>query len=777
MKEYKGTVISLKMVKDDWYIGTIELEDGSSVPAVGSLDGIKRGQRVILYAEEVEHPKYGKQLKVSGSSPDIPASEQGIIAFLSGGYIKGVGHAKAMAIYERFGKETINVIRDTPERLTEVSGIKERTAEKISESFKENFAYLELLTATKGFLTQSQISKLREKYEERALQIILNNPYQIIRDIPGFGFRTADNIAQSAGIDRYSVPRVGAAINHALLEAAENGGHCYQYKDSIISSVLGLLTTEPKISDVTDKVAENIRKAWLNDNASTIKKYSLSEQNVSELSKWESDRMIFLPLFDRALDEEISSGSIYQEEERLYQKLYYNAEKTCAELLARILTSTDSSSRISPSDFSEVLDTVGAHLNAEQKQGALYGMRERISVLTGGPGTGKTATIRTAATGYTRFHGKDSVILLAPTGRAAQRITESSGLPAMTIHRFIQAYKEAPPKGNLIIVDEMSMTDIILFSQLLKVAKNCSFMFVGDIDQLPSVGAGAVLRDLLNTESIPNTHLIHVFRNAGSIAYNAHAVNAGERRSRLQYDKQSLYVRTTKDNIQAAVIGTFNNAVKKYGLLNTFLLVPMRKRGCISINSLNELLQEAYTKGRKELVVGSSKFREGDRVINVKNEYNRPTSKEEGGRTIPGLGVFNGELGMVKEVFPDDNALTVKFDDGRTSRYSGIEISSLELAYAMTVHKSQGSEAKVVIFACAMENFVMLKRNLVYTAITRAKEAVCLIDEVKDGNNGLSALDMGIRNIDDRIRLTTLSQRTEELIRNEKICDIPEFML
>ncbi|MBR7187769.1 MAG: ATP-dependent RecD-like DNA helicase [Clostridia bacterium] len=730
MSKFEGTVDSIVFRNDvnGWTVASVRL-DGSrgSISAVGVMPFLSAGEHAIFDGELTEHRDYGQQIKVSGYETTRPETKSGVEKFLGSGLVKGVGPATAKQIVAYFGARALDVLESEPERLTEVPGIGPKRAAMIAESFAvQNGMRNTLIFLQEYGLSPALSMKVYRAFGDSTERVLRDNPYRLVDEIQGVGFRTADDIAMRMGFGRESEFRIRSGIKFALSEAANAMGHMYLPMERLAAQAVELLGADRALVD------------------RELRALILENQLIAERVR---------------------------EDDAVYLPRYHRAETETSRLLLRQLKSIRPS-RIPEGDLAEMIAeyerSEGVELCDQQREAALAAAREGICIITGGPGTGKTTSINLIIRLLRRM---GEVELCAPTGRAAKRMSEATGCPARTIHRLLEYTGEGqgfqrdadnPLDADIVIVDEMSMVDIFLMHSLLEALRpGTRLILVGDADQLPSVGAGNVLRDLIAAEAVRVVRLTEIFRQAGQsqIVVNAHRINRGEYpviRSR----ETDFFLERKETPAQAAesVVALVRTRLPNYLGLDVLrdiqVMAPM-KRGEIGVYSLNALLQEALNPPKPdvpELPHGQAVFRRGDKVMQVRNNYDLEWRRDG----EDGQGVFNGDIGYIIAVDRRERALTVEFDDGRVADYDETLLDDLELAYCMSVHKSQGSEFDAVVLPLISGPPMLLTRNLLYTAVTRAKRLVVIVGrescvrQMVDNNHILrrwSALDWRLENM------------------------------
>ena len=695
-----------------------------SVTVVGTLPALAPGEQVLLSGSWTAHPQYGKQWKATACEIRKPTTLLGIERYLGSGLIRGVGPSTARLLVQAFGKNTLDVLSEYPERLTEVPGIGKKRAAQLAESFREQYAAREAMVFLQAYgVSPSLAVKISKAYGADAQRKIRENPYRLIDDIDGVGFLTADRIALSLGIPQDSEYRLRSGLKYVLQEAAAGEGHTFLPKPLLLERAARALRVE-------DGLLAHALDTLLF--AREIIALDLDGQEALLLS-----------------------GFFYAEKEiARYLKLLMGREEKIPE--AQILEKIQQFEREHQMQFSE-----------NQRRAVSEAVRRGLVVITGGPGTGKTTIINCILW----LLGKD-VLLAAPTGRAAKRMSEATGHEAKTLHRLLefagdeghfQRDEQNPLDCGCVIVDEMSMVDVFLMRSLLVALKpGTKLILVGDADQLPSVGAGNVLGDILKSGVVPSVRLTDIFRQSEEslIVLNAHRINHGEPPILNRRDSDFFFERRpVPDEAAQAIVGLCARRLPAFlhsdaPARDIQVLAPTKKSGA-GVYQLNALLQAALNPPapwKKEIAYGETVFRTGDKVMHIRNNYQLPW-KADGGEE--GEGVFNGDVGFVSAVDNQDRIVTVRFDDERTVEYDYQQLEELELAYCLSVHKSQGSEFPCVVMPVLGGPPRLLTRNLFYTALTRARKLVVLV-----GREDAIA-DM-VRNNHIATRYTTLRQRLEE---------------
>jgi exodeoxyribonuclease V alpha subunit len=686
------------------------------VTVVGALLGAQPGESLRMRGKWGSHPQYGKQFHVDDYTTVLPATVQGIRRYLGSGLIKGIGPVLADRIVEYFGVDALDVIEHEPERLIEVPKLGPKRTKMIAAAWEEQKAIKEVMVFLQGVGVSTSLAvRIYKRYQDKAIDVVRTEPYRLASDVWGIGFRTADTIAKAVGIPHDSPQRVKAGLQFTLSEAVNNGD-CYLPEQELIGDSVRILQVDAGL--VIDCLAELV----------------VEEGVVRE------------ELPDEEVGEKIAA---------IYLVPMHRAEISLANQLLRLLhADTDRLGAFADVDWDRALTWLrgrtGAELAPAQEQAVKQALTAKVSVLTGGPGCGKSFAVRSIV--ELAMAKGARVVLAAPTGRAAKRLTELTGQDAATVHRLLElrpggdaAYdRDRPLNADLVVVDESSMLDLLLANKLVKaVAPGAHLLLVGDADQLPSVGAGEVLRDLLVDDSpIPRVRLTHIFRQAqqSGVVTNAHRINSGEFPITEGLPDFFLFaVDEAEPAAELTVDVVANRIPAKFGLnprRDVQVLAPMH-RGPAGAGALNTLLQEALTPARPELPerrFGGRMFRVGDKVTQIRNNYDKGAN-----------GIFNGTLGIVTGMNLDEQRLSVRTDEDEDIDYEFSELDELTHAYAVTIHRSQGSEYPAVVVPVTMSAWMMLQRNLLYTAVTRAKKLVVLVGSRKAIGQAVRAVGTGRR--------------------------------
>lgn len=663
---------------------------GSNVIIKGCIPGVRTDMNISVTGE-MKTDRFGTHLAISSYEEIIPTSSEGMKNYLASGLVSGLGDKLAERIVSEFGEDTMRIIEEEPERLLEVKGISEKKMQAIVSAWAEQQAVKDVMLFLKTYnVGNANAAKIYKEYGSDAISILKTNPYTMADDIKGIGFLTADTIAMAMGIDRRSPDRVRSAILYVMKDSSEKEGHVYHTFGQLTNNVLPLL-----------------------NNGDVAEDELVTDDDVTARLEGMKDAKLIIS--------EEADG------ERLYLPMFYYAERNVAQKISLLCREKVKNH---PIDFDKLESQNGIEYDSVQKDAITLASRSRFCVITGGPGTGKTTTMK-GVIDEARSRGL-KILLAAPTGRASRRLAETTGAEAKTIHRLLE-YKpgegfgkneEDPLSGNLLVVDESSMIDTMLMHSLLKaVPLSMRVVLVGDVDQLPSVGAGNILRDIIESECVPVVRLKRIFRQAqGSlIVSNAHAVNEGRAPAlpcnlTPQGEDFCFVERADSAAVQTDVVNLVSNYLPEqfgYKRDDIQVLTPM-KMGPLGTRELNRILQNKLNPSTSCIRYGDIEFRVGDRVMQTKNNYD--------------WDVFNGDIGKVVAVDTEDRSMVLRFGD-KDFLAKGDQISTIDLAYACTIHKSQGSEYPVVVVPSSMSHYVMLQRNLLYTAITRAKEKCILVGD------------------------------------------------
>lgn len=730
--------------------------DGLDYVLVGTFPYISEGDFIEATGRDVEHPVYGDQIQVESYELKAPEDTASMERYLGSGAIRGVGTALAARIVRRFKADTFRIIEEEPERLAEVKGISEKMARAISEQMESKKEMRQAMMFLQDYgISMSLALKIYNEYGPRMYGIIKENPYRLADDIQGVGFKMADEIAQKVGIFTDSDFRIRSGIYYTLLQSVANG-HTYLPQEELLASASELLHVDPSVMEkhLTDLQMEKKIVVKVN------------EENV--------------------LDSETAAQEIDPPSRHVYASQYYYTELNTARMLHDLnLRGSEPEAEIRKK-LEKICEEEKIEPDELQIRAVIEAVNSGLLIITGGPGTGKTTTINTII----RYFEQEEmeILLAAPTGRAAKRMTEATGYEARTIHRLLELTgvpsddkdtsgmhfernEENPLDADAIIIDEMSMVDIYLMHALLRaVNPGTRLILVGDTNQLPSVGPGNVLRDLIASKAFNVVQLTRIFRQAAEsdIIVNAHKINDGERIPLGKRSKDFLFIRREQpDAIISAMLTLVREKLPNYVHADMFdiqIMTPMRK-GALGVERLNTILQSFLNPqdpSKPEKEVGGTIYRVGDKVMQIKNNYQIEweTRNRYGIPVDSGAGVFNGDIGIISEINTFAEELTVEFDEGKVVDYSFKQLEELELAYAITIHKSQGSEYPAVVIPVYSGPRMLMTRNLIYTAVTRARACVCLVGIPE-------MLQAMVDNEVEQRRYTGLKIRIQEVMKSE----------
>ena len=716
-------------------------ENEEELTCVGSFPAVSQGTTIQASGIYTHHPVYGKQFQISSFVEKIPEDTYAMERYLGSGAIKGIGAALAARIVRRFGEDTIRIVEEEPERLAEVKGISEKKAREIAAQVTEKTEMRKAMIFLQKYgISLNLGAKIYQKYKDSLYTVLQENPYRLAEDISGVGFKIADEIAARIGIHADSDYRIRSGMLYTLLQASGEG-HTYLPKDQLFARCAKLLGVDE----------------------------SYMEKHLMDM------------LLDRKLVMQEKKG-----EKIIYPSQYYYLELNTARMLCELNICCPEDENIVEKRIASIEKETGTVLDEMQKKAVTEAAGHGLFILTGGPGTGKTTTINAI---IRFFEGEGAELrLAAPTGREAKRMTEATGYEAQTIHRLLELNgmpeddrstgavhfernAQNPLEADVIIIDEMSMVDIhLMHSLLLAITAGTRLILVGDENQLPSVGPGNVLRDIIHSGCFPVIELTKIFRQASEsdIVVNAHKINRGEPVEIHNKSRDFFFLkRYDADMIIRVVIALIQDKLPRYVNARPFeiqVLTPMRK-GLLGVERLNQMLQRYLNPqdgSKKEKTLGDRLFRQGDKVMQIKNDYQMEW-EVRGRYGIPvekGIGVFNGDTGILREINEFAETAEVEFEDGRFATYSFKQLEELELAYAITIHKSQGSEYPAVILPVLSGPQMLLNRNLLYTAVTRARKCVTVVGSEE------TFAEM-IRNEKQQKRYSALDERIREL--NESI--------
>ncbi|MGL4607785.1 MAG: SF1B family DNA helicase RecD2 [Eubacteriaceae bacterium] len=734
METIKGTVehIVFRNTSNGYTVAHFDI-DGNMVTVVGNFDDLNQGEYLKLKGHWTEHKNYGDQFTMETYAMEIPTSTEGITRYLASGILPGIGDKTAKAIVDRFGEETLEILDNHPDRLSEIKGIGKKTLGAIKEVYSEQREIRQIMIQIQEYgISATWAMKLYKTYQSNTISVLLNNPYQMIEDIRGIGFKIADQIAAQLGFDINNPNRVLSGIQFALND-------CYNRGNTFMK--------ETELVDVASRLL------------------GVGSEEVS-------DQLGELILTGRIVQEEIKDQKVY------YPRNLYEAEDNTALAMARISQGTY---EIPNADISQKINAYEKNknitLDERQTEAIAAAMDHGVIIITGGPGTGKT-TIINGIVGIFESLGLKTV-LAAPTGRAAKRITETTGYEAKTIHRLLEYEftqnddfpsfskdESNPLEVDAIILDESSMIDILLMDSLLgAIQPGTRLILVGDADQLPSVGPGNVLKDIIESNAVKVLKLERIYRQSeeSMISVNAHEINQGCIPD-INNDSDFLFLNKNNpekllQDILELVTTRIPNA-KGYDNIHEIQVISPMKKGRVGVTNLNKELQTALNPPRDDLKqreFGMVTFREGDKVMQIKNNYQLKWTEVHGYEE--GEGIYNGDIGILETINEQQKTFTVLFNDGKKVVYAIDQMDEITHAYAMTVHKSQGSEFPVVVMPIVGGPPLFLNRKLLYTAVTRAKKLLILM-----GSNYI--FQQMIRSDDSQIRQTALKDRIENYIKN-----------
>lgn len=725
-----GEVIKVRYVNEEngYSVFDLNTSDGE-IKIVGIFDSVNIGENLEVEGEFTYDNKYGEQLNVSSYQKKLPSSTVEIEKYLASGIISTIGPKNASYIVKQFGKKSLDIVFDETDKLLEVRGIGKKSIEKIKKSVEElKFSKNILFHLTGLGISLSLSKKIYNIFRENTLKVINENPYKLIKNVKGIGFLKADEIALKNNLDKNSPYRIESAILYVLTQKAINFGHVYYPKEKLTNEVSKLIGVETEL----------IEPVYMN--------LLLSSEVVIDNSF---------------------------EESNIYLDYLYVSESYIASKLAKMALNVDFKILFDiEKEIKEAIKSLSIKLSKIQIDAIKSCFEENISIITGGPGTGKTTIINTISKIY--LDNGYNISLCAPTGRAAKRIEETTGIEAKTIHRMLgyipssyddighfEYNEDNPLDTDVIIIDEMSMVDVVLFEKLLRGMKdNTRLVIVGDVDQLPSVGAGNVLRDLINSKKIKYTKLVDIFRQSESsnIIVNAHKINNGQEPILNEKNSDFFFLKTetpaiTRNVVVDLISKRLPNAYG-YDFSKDIQILTQSRKGICGVFELNRLLQDILnpkTETTDELLVGNKLFRVNDKVMQTKNNYNLSFFDSDGEENF---GVYNGDMGHIIFIDKSSKKLTVEMDDNRVIDYTLEDLDNLELAYAITIHKSQGSEFKSVIIPMFDGYRLLQTRNLLYTAITRAKENIVLVGDKNVMNNMIrnNTINSRYSNLENRIK-------------------------
>lgn len=734
MEQLVGTLERITFRNDENFYSVLRLrcrEHKDLVTAIGTFPQLAVGETLELTGEWVLHAEYGRQFRAESYQSLVPHTLTGLERYLGSGLVKGVGPATAKRIVQKFGMKSLEILENHPEQLGRVSGIGEAKAKAIGKAFAEQQEMRDLMIFLQGYgVTPGFAAKVCRHYGQDAKQVIEENPYRLADEVFGIGFKTADKLAQQMGLEPESQERLVAGVKFTLGQLAEQGHTSYPLLE-FYQAAAAILEVAPELLAEPCELLRREKEIFLVDA--------------------DDQRMIYLAPF-------------FYAEQGVTKRL---AELARQPLQTEILPAVEQ-------ELAQLEQEQRLRLAPEQREALLAALQHGVTVITGGPGTGKTTIVRTL---LKLLANRDkSVLLAAPTGRAAKRMTETTGVEAKTIHRLLEysfvegqgmsfsRNEDSPLAADVIILDEVSMIDILLMYHFLKaIPAGCRLVLVGDVDQLPSVGPGNVLRDIIDSQTVTTVRLCTIFRQAGEsmIVVNAHRVNTGEFPFLNAKGKDFFYLEEEDpqkilEHVQNLCRNRLPNAYGYHPYEDIQVLTPMR-RTLIGVENLNASLQQVLnppTAQKAEIRLAWFTFRVGDKVMQIRNNYQKQ--------------VYNGDIGRIRAIDREEGELHVLYPDGRGERlvtYDLVEADELTLAYAISVHKSQGSEYPVVVMPISTQHYIMLQRNLLYTALTRAKKLVVLVGTKK-------ALAMAVKNNKVEERHTLLAWR----LRRSMLDDSPSSL-
>ena len=736
------------------------------VTIVGNLASVNAGESLLINGEWIDNPKYGRQFQIEKYETIQPANVIGIRKYLGSGLIKGIGPKMATRIVSLFGMDTMDVIEQTPQKLAGVPGIGRKRVELIQEAWEAQREIKNVMIFLQSHnVSTSHAAKIYKTYQNESIPIVTENPYRLADDIYGIGFVTADTIAQKLGIDKDAPHRVQAGIKYVLSQKADNG-HVFQHHSELIEACQSILEQEP------DSIEKNI--LLLSEKEEIIlfgKDMEIDADGIGLTDRLNNGlegtitegHSEYIEICDETEElpnqqqPETASTSLENlENSAIYLAPFYYAEMGVVNQFLRLLSNRkqNASELNITGSLAQLEDEMDIQFASQQRQAIHAALTERALILTGGPGTGKTTT----TIGMLRLFEADgrSIVLAAPTGRAAKRLSETTGKEAKTIHRLLEfspsqngfkRNRQNPLEADVVIIDEMSMVDIVLMNRLMQAIRPSStVILIGDTDQLPSVGAGNVLKGLIDSKKIPVVTLTEIFRQAqqSMIVTNAHRINSGEFPDISGKKDRDFFFIEEKDPeagvklISSLIAERLPRHYNYHPIDDIQLLCPMR-RGILGAENLNQCLQDVLNPNTEQAVRGWQAFRIGDKVMQIRNNYDYE--------------VFNGDIGRIAGIDQVEKKVEIRFPD-KLVAYDMADLNELVLAYATTIHKAQGSEYPVVVIPLHTQHYIMLQRNLLYTGITRAKERVVIVGTKQ-------ALNICIRNNQVMWRNSYLAERLQ----------------
>ena len=740
------------------------------VTIVGNLASVNAGESLLMSGEWKNNPKYGTQFQIDRYETIQPATVNGIRKYLGSGMIKGIGPKMATRIVSKFGMDTIDVIEQTPEKLADVEGIGKKRVKMIQQAWEEQREIKNVMLFLQSHnVSTSHATKIYKTYQNESIPIVTSNPYRLADDIYGIGFVTADTIAQNLGIDRNNPHRIQAGIKYVLSQKADEG-HVFQHPYQLIEACEEILQQDTRTIELGVLALNQKEEVVLTSQDGQVEIFA----EDGEISNWlngskdetlaESEN-IYIDTQDESdelLDEDIPDHAFkIKEETAVYLAPFYYAEMGVVNQFQRLLSSGRQYSSIL--DISQSLTQLEQEMDiqfaSQQKEAIVAALTKRALILTGGPGTGKTTT----TIGMIRLFEVDNrrIVLAAPTGRAAKKLSETTDREAKTIHRLLEfsphdgsfkRNRENPLDADVVIIDEMSMVDIVLMNKLMQaIPSHATVILIGDTDQLPSVGAGNVLKGLIESNRIPVVTLTEIFRQAqqSMIVTNAHLINSGDTPILTgPKDRNFFFIEEEEpEDIVEQITSLISDRLPRHNNYHSIddiqLLCPMR-RGILGTENFNKCLQDELNPYAEQTIRGWHTFKAGDKVMQIRNNYD--------------YDVFNGDIGRIAVIDQVEKLLAVRFSDKQVV-YDMADLNELVLAYATTIHKAQGSEYPVVVMPIHTQHYIMLQRNLLYTGITRAKEMVVLVGTKQ-------ALNICIRNNQVMKRNSYLAERLQDASDN-----------
>ncbi len=725
---------------------------------VGILPGVHTGELLSVEGEWESDPRYGRQLRVTSFVQRLPASTEGMIRYLSSGLIKGIGPKKAKSIVDHFGEQTLAIIEQQPELLSQVKGVSAKDRDQIVKAWLEQTDIKELhLFLQSHDVSMNVATRVYKQYGKDSIKVVRENPYQLAQEVNGIGFRTADDIAVKLGLPPDSIPRLAAGLKYVLTQAANEDGHCFLFENDLLYRASTMLHAPTEALQAAMEQLRSDHDVFIEDPLPT-------PAAIPVLPDSSEDEYETAHLSGGMPDSEEQEG---EPQSRVYYGPFWYAESGSTRLLRLLQKAPSSLPPTSQQQWDRVFELLNQkrnmHLTEKQREAVQLAYKEKVSILTGGPGTGKSTSIR-ALLMLLRTRKVD-VAMAAPTGRAAKRLAEATGAPVKTLHRLLeyaphdnsyQRDEDNPLPFQFVIVDEFSMVDILLFYHLLKaLPRDAHLLLVGDADQLPSVGPGNVLRDLLRYDTLPSVRLVELFRQAqqSKIIVNAHRINRGLLPITKSEATSDFFFIAEEDPLRAQklILDLVQRRLPMRYHFNPVndiqILAPMYK-GAVGVTLLNEQLQAQLNPSPfAQVEWGDRIFRGGDKVMQTKNDYDK--------------GVFNGDVGFIRRIDKESATLKVEFLEEAGPLlvdYAFHELDALVLAYAMTVHKSQGSEYPAIILPLVKEHRMLLQRNLLYTAITRAKRFCVIVGQPQ-------ALEWAVHNDRVALRNTGLAERLLQMSR------------